>query len=84
MLLNSVTYKVNLKIFVLYRTKIAGEQSKPKAKMFFSLLKKKNLLSGCIGQRPRHLASLAFAYLLRKTKVISHIYKNLLLIVVEL
>lgn len=39
MLINSVTYKVNLKIFVLYSTKIAGEQSKPKAKMFFSLFK---------------------------------------------
>lgn len=40
MLINSITYKVNLKIFVLYVTKIVGEQSKSEAKMSLSLFLK--------------------------------------------
>lgn len=37
MLTNSITYKANLKLFVLYAIKIVGEQTKPEAKIFIRL-----------------------------------------------
>lgn len=65
MLINSVTYKANLSIFVLCITKILWEQVEPEAKLFLSIFLNTMPCPSCICVSSQEI------------KVISHLFMEI-------